>query len=90
MQGAFNTGRYSKNRVRKSAFTPCSELNRDAAKAGQATEIIKRASLWSLNGATYNTAPISMGCEVVPPNSGDWNSWLRGFLGRRAAKVQDR
>ena len=79
-----------------SNWVPCGKVDPDnpfvltAAKSGQPTEIIKRAGAWSLNGATYDTAPISMSCEDVPPNSGDWNSWLRDFLGRRAAKVQGR
>ena len=78
-----------------SAWAPCGKLDPDnpfvltAGKAGEATEIIKRAGVWSLTGPKYNTEPKPTTCEDVPSSGGDWNTWLRGFFSRRGV-VQNR
>lgn len=72
-----------------SEWAPCGKLDPDNPlvlvpnKAGEPTAIIKRAGAWSVTGAKHNTEPKPMTCEDVPPASGDWNTWIRGFLSRR-------
>jgi hypothetical protein len=72
-----------------SAWTKCGKVDPEnpfvlaPEKAGEPTGILKRAGIWSLTGPKFNTEPKPMTCEDVPPPAGDWNAWLRGFLGRR-------
>jgi hypothetical protein len=72
-----------------SEWAPCGKLDPDNPlvlvpnKASEPIAIIKRAGAWSVTGAKYNIEPKPMRCEDVPPDSGDWNTWIRGFLSRR-------
>ena len=74
-----------------SAWAPCGKVDPanpfvlNASKPEQATELIKRADVWSFIGPKYSTNPNPMTCEDIPPATGDWNSWLRGFLRRRGS-----
>jgi hypothetical protein len=75
-----------------SAWAPCGKTDPDspfvlnATKAAQPTAVVKKDGMWSLTGESYNTQPKPMTCADVPPEGGDWNAWLRGFLSRRGIK----
>jgi hypothetical protein len=72
-----------------SEWAACGKLDPDnpfvstTQRVGEPTGILKRAGVWSITGARYNTEPKPMSCEDVPPAGGEWNAWVRGFLSRR-------